>query len=73
LETERVLDNEYAGALRRLIHRDDESGSRLDASLEAAFALKSLERIGDHARNLARLLQTFGRPVRATLRQPVPR
>lgn len=63
LEAERVLDDEYAGTLRRLIHRYNEGGFRLDAILEAAFVLKSLERIGDHARNLARLLQTIGGPV----------
>lgn len=68
LEAERVLDTEYAGALRRLIHRHDEGGSRLDAILEAAFVLKSLERIGDHARNLARLLQGIGQPTQAAAR-----
>jgi phosphate uptake regulator len=30
-----------------------------DVALEAAFVLKSLERIGDHARNLARHILTI--------------
>lgn len=58
LEADHVLDGEYADAQRRLVLRGDEV--RLEAILEASFVLKSLERIGDHARNLARLLLATG-------------
>jgi phosphate uptake regulator len=37
-----------------------EDPRHFDVALEAAFVLKSLERIGDHARNLARHLQSIG-------------
>ena len=56
-EADEVLDHEYADALRRLIQRGVDLP--LEVILNAAFVLKSLERIGDHARNVARLLQTF--------------
>jgi phosphate transport system protein len=62
IDADHVLDDEYAGALRRLIQRYDEASVRIEAVLEAAFVLKSIERVGDHARNLARLLRTIGRP-----------
>jgi len=48
------LDAEYANGLRRLLKRAVEEPRHFDVALEAAFVLKSLERIGDHARNLAR-------------------
>jgi phosphate uptake regulator len=37
-----------------------EDPRQVSVALEAAFALKSLERIGDHARNLARQVQSMG-------------
>jgi phosphate transport system protein len=48
------LDAEYSAGLRRLLTRAMEDPRNFDVALEAAFVLKSLERIGDHARNLAR-------------------
>jgi len=51
------LDTEYAGGLRRLITRAMEDPRSLEVAIEAAFVLKSLERIGDHARNIARQTQ----------------
>jgi phosphate transport system protein len=48
------LDAEYGAGLRRLLTRAMEDPRHFDVALEAAFVLKSLERIGDHARNLAR-------------------
>jgi phosphate transport system protein len=48
------LDVEYAEGLRRLLRQAVEDPLHFDVTLEAAFVLKSLERIGDHARNLAR-------------------
>ncbi len=48
------LDEEYASGLRRLMSRAMEDGRIFGMALEAAFVLKSLERVGDHARNIAR-------------------
>jgi phosphate transport system protein len=48
------LDAEYSSGLRRLLTRAVQDPQHFDVTLEAAFVLKSLERIGDHARNLAR-------------------
>ncbi len=57
---DRDLDAEYTAGLRRLLTRAMEDPRHFDVALEAAFVLKSLERIGDHARNLARHLQSIG-------------
>jgi phosphate transport system protein len=57
---DRELDEEYAAGLRRLLTRAMEDPRHFDVALEAAFVLKSLERIGDHARNLARHIQSIG-------------
>lgn len=57
---DRDLDVEYAAGLRRLLTRAMEDPRNFDVTLEAAFVLKSLERIGDHARNLARHVQSIG-------------
>lgn len=48
------LDAEYASGLRRLLTRAMEDPRSTQSVVEAAFVLKSFERIGDHARNLAR-------------------
>jgi phosphate transport system protein len=67
---DRELDDEYADGLRRLLTRAMEDSRYFSVSLEAAFVLKSLERIGDHARNLARLVVSLDRAPRAAA--PVP-
>ncbi len=54
------LDDEYAAGLRRLMTRAMEDPRQVSVAIEAAFALKSLERIGDHARNLARQVRNIG-------------
>jgi phosphate transport system protein len=51
---DKELDAEYAEGLRRLLKRAVDDAQHFEVSLEAAFVLKSMERIGDHARNLAR-------------------
>jgi phosphate transport system protein len=61
------LDREYAAGLRRLMTRAMEDPRQVSLALEAAFVLKSLERIGDYARNLARLVKVMGGD-----RQPLP-
>lgn len=53
---DRELDAEYGAGLRRLLTRAMEDPHHFDVALEAAFVLKSLERIGDHARNVSRHL-----------------
>jgi phosphate transport system protein len=53
------LDAEYAAGLRRLMTRAMEDARHFEVMVEAAFVLKSLERIGDHARNLARHVQSI--------------
>ena len=50
------LDDEYSAGLRRLLTRAMEDPRHFDVALDAAFVLKALERIGDHARNLVRHL-----------------
>ena len=57
---DKELDGEYAAGLRRLMTRAMEDPRHFGLALEAAFVLKSLERIGDHARNVARLVQSMG-------------
>jgi phosphate transport system protein len=57
---DRDLDAEYTAGLRRLLTRAMEDPRHFDVAMEAAFVLKSLERIGDHARNLARHVQSIG-------------
>jgi phosphate transport system protein len=57
---DRDLDAEYAAGLRRLLTRAMEDPRHFDIALEAAFVLKSLERIGDHARNLGRHIESIG-------------
>lgn len=51
---DRELDAEYAAGLRRLLTRAMENPRGFEVTVQTAFVLKSIERIGDHARNLAR-------------------
>ncbi|HUK01109.1 MAG TPA: PhoU domain-containing protein [Steroidobacteraceae bacterium] len=53
LASERELDAEYAAGLRRLVTRALDASQRLDGAIATAFALKSFENIGEHARRLA--------------------
>ena len=57
---DRELDDEYSSGLRRLMTRAMEDSRNFSVALEAAFVLKSMERIGDHARNVARHVSTMG-------------
>ncbi|MEO8307938.1 MAG: phosphate signaling complex protein PhoU [Pseudomonadota bacterium] len=55
------LDAEYASGLRRLLTRAMEDPHKLQSVVESAFVLKSVERMGDHARNIARqVIQLVG-------------
>jgi phosphate transport system protein len=60
------LNAEFQAALRRLLTQVMEDPRRLPAMLDAVAVLKSLERVGDHAKNIARyvLYVVEGRDVR---------
>jgi phosphate transport system protein len=69
---DRELDAEYAAGLRRLLTRAMEDSRNFSVALEAAFVLKSLERIGDHARNVARVALSLGRGADRDTERPLP-
>jgi phosphate transport system protein len=50
---DREIDQEFEGALRQLMTVAMERTRLLKAVFDTVFALKSLERIGDHAKNVA--------------------
>jgi phosphate transport system protein len=60
IQQDKEMDAEYAHALRRLLTHAMEDPRRLQATIEAAFIMRSLERIGDHARNIARHVGFIG-------------
>ena len=47
------LDEEFAAALRQLLTLAMQDQRFLGATIDTVFALKGLERIGDHAKNIA--------------------
>ena len=53
IQRDTELDEEYAAGLRRLLSRAMEDPRQLQGAVQSAFVLKSIERIGDHARNVA--------------------
>ncbi len=54
VQQDKEVDEEYASALRRIVTRAMEDPRVMHSVIEAAFVMRSLERIGDHARNIAR-------------------
>ena len=71
------LDEEYASGLRRLLTRAMEDPHKLQSVVESAFVLKSIERMGDHARNIARQVillvggdKSYQRPVNKLVDHP---
>ena len=50
---DREIDHEFEAALRQLMTVAMERFALLRATIDTVFALKSLERIGDHAKNVA--------------------
>jgi phosphate transport system protein len=60
------LDAEFAAALRQLLTLAMQDQRFLGATIDTVFALKGLERIGDHAKNIAEqvLFVTSGEDVR---------
>ena len=53
LDRDKQLDEEFASALRQLMSFAMEDQQFLRATVDTVFALKGLERIGDHAKNVA--------------------
>lgn len=60
IQQDQEMDAEYAVALRRILTHAMEDPRRLQSAIEAAFIMRSLERIGDHARNIARHVGFIG-------------
>jgi phosphate transport system protein len=63
LKQDKEMDSEYAAALRRLLTRAMEDAREIQSTIEAAFIMRSLERIGDHARNIAHHIGFIGGDV----------
>jgi phosphate transport system protein len=61
-----LLDDEFAAALRQLLTLAMQDQRYLGATIDTVFALKGLERIGDHAKNIAEqvVFVTSGEDVR---------
>jgi phosphate transport system protein len=53
LDRDKELDDEFAAALRQVMSFVMEDQQFLRATVDTVFALKGLERIGDHAKNIA--------------------
>jgi phosphate transport system protein len=60
IHRDQEMDAEYAAALRRILTRAMEDARQVQSAIEAAFIMRSLERIGDHARNIARHVGFIG-------------
>lgn len=60
IRQDREMDSEHGAALRRILTRAMEDVRQTQAAIEAAFIMRSLERIGDHARNIARHVGFIG-------------
>jgi phosphate transport system protein len=60
IQQDQEMDAEYAAALRRILTRAMEDARQVQTAIEAAFIMRSLERIGDHARNIARHVGFIG-------------
>ena len=72
IQHDQDLDNEYAAGLRRLLTRAMENPAQTEITVEAAFTLKSLERIGDHACNIARLVLAMAERLAPARSEPAP-
>ena len=68
LQNDGVFDREFDGLIRKLITYMMEDPRTISASLDLIFIAKSIERIGDHSRNIAEFIIYIveGRDVRHT-------
>ena len=68
LQNDGVFDEEFDGFMRKLVTYMMEDPRTISASLDLIFIAKSVERIGDHSRNIAEFIIYIveGRDVRHT-------
>ncbi|MDH5857284.1 phosphate signaling complex protein PhoU [Lampropedia aestuarii] len=68
LKQDDVIDREYEGYIRKLVTYMMEDPRKISISMDLLFLAKSIERIGDHAKNLAELIvfMVKGKDVRHT-------
>jgi phosphate transport system protein len=66
MKEDQLIDREFDGFLRKLITYMMEDPRTIGASLDLLFIAKALERIGDHAKNVAELIiyVVYGADVR---------
>ena len=72
LEDDDPIDQEFDGLVRKLITYMMEDPRTISASLDLLFVAKAIERIGDHAKNIAEYIIYIvkGTDVRHTSRRP---
>jgi len=56
LKEDNLIDQEFDGFVRKLITYMMEDPRTISASLDLLFIAKAIERIGDHAKNIAELI-----------------
>jgi phosphate transport system protein len=56
LDTDDQIDQEFDGLLRKLITYMMEDPRTISASIDLVFVAKAIERVGDHAKNLAEII-----------------
>jgi phosphate transport system protein len=53
LKSDNLIDQEFEGLIRKLITYMMEDPRTISASIDLVFVAKAIERVGDHAKNLA--------------------
>jgi phosphate transport system protein len=56
LKEDDIIDKEFDGFVRKLITYMMEDPRTISASLDLLFVAKAIERIGDHAKNIAEVV-----------------
>jgi phosphate transport system protein len=65
------VDSEFQLALRELVTYVMEDPRHLGSTIQTVFMLKALERVGDHARNIAAIVPRFARREDVAAGQPL--